>query len=532
MSRLDDFRAARLWRLGNRAAQLTLAVTLTLGLSFLASLPVFTLRSDLTADRAHSLSPETLANLRAIARKAAAPGGEAIPAVEILVTLPKDVQGDDEQAAESRRMLQTVHAKMRGLLDAFAHEGAKLGPNRLTVAPADLVRNAKLYTEIAAKMPGAFNAVRTALVVRCGERVKPLDVGELFRIRQVGGKRELDGFRGEEAVLSAILEVTDVRRPVVYYTNNHGELDPTAENPLRAGSRWHAELRSRRFDVRPLNLDRVSEVPADADLVLIGGPLAGFSGREADKLRRYLAERNGRLLALLEPATQHGLDELLLDWGMLALDALVVDTEPATKSPDGDMVIGRLPVRAHATTSVLAETGLPLYAGRLRPVQEDPGRPLEVSETGKASDSTLTVSGLFYTSDSAWGERDYRRPPYAPNFDKGDLAPQLCLACAAERAVRVKGQARIVAGRAIVVGTADIGSDTRYEKGGNRHFLLSATNWLLDRDYLVSVPARPLSEFKLNASADDLTGLARRYALVPLAVALFGFLIHWWRRRT
>lgn len=533
MSRLDDFRIARLWRLGNRATQLLLALTLTLGLTFLASQPYFTLRRDLTADRVHSLSPESMAHLRALGRKTGAvTGAPALPTVEILVTLARDVQGDDEQAANNRRTLQTVHTKLRGLLEAFSYEGAKLGGNRLTVVDADFVRNAKLYAEIAAKLPGEFDSKRTAIVVRCGERVKPIDVGALFRVsRDAKGQPSMDGFRGEEAVLSAILEVTDFRRPVVYYTNNHGELDPVAENPLRSCARWHAELRARRFDVRPLNLDRVSEVPADADLILIGGPLAGFSARETDKLRRYLTERNGRLLALLEPSTQHGLDELLLDWGVLALDALVVDTEPAVKSPDGDTVVGRLPQKLHATTSVLAEMGLPLYAGRLRPVQEDPGRPLEVSETGKHADSTLLVSGLIYTSDSAWGERDYRRPPYAPNFDKGDLPSPLSLGVAAERAVRVKGQARIIAGRALVMGTSDIAADPRYEKGGNRHFLLSSANWLLDRDYLVSVPARPLAEFKLNASADDLTGLARRYAIVPVVVALFGLLVHWWRRR-
>ena len=78
-------------------------------------------------------------------------------------------------------------------------------------------------------------------------------------------------------------------------------------------------------------------------------------------------------------------------------------------------------------------------------------------------------------------------------------------------------KARIPAGRLMVIGTADMAADPRFDKGGDRYFLLNAANWLVDRNYLVNVPARPLSEYKLNATAGDLVRLARRYALVPLA---------------
>ena len=526
MIRQDDFRLARRWRFGNRLAQLTLALTLTAGLTYLASQPAFTFRKDLTEDGRHSLAPETLAQLRMLGRK---PGSVALketrPPVEILVTLPREVKGEGEEAEMRRRLFRTVHAKLGSVLTAFAQEGSG---SEIVVADADLIRNAKLYSEIAAKLPGSFEHGQTALVVRCGERIKPVATSELLKIKRGAKGPELEGFRGEEAVLAAILEVTDVRRPVVYYTDNHGELDPAGANPMRSSSRWFSELRARRFELRSLSLERVTEVPADADMVIIAGARTGFSAREAEKLRRYTGERNGRLLALLEPGVQHGLDDLLLDWGLLAQDMLLIDTNPGVKLPDGDTVVRQLPADLHPTSRVLFDMGLPLYAGWMRPIQADPGR---------WDDKTLSLHGLIFASEGAWGERDFRRnPPYTPDPAKGDYIPGkdegMAVGFAAERAVRLKDRARITAGRVLVMGTADVAADLRYEKGGNRHFLLSTANWLLDRDYLVSVPARPLSEFKLNASSDDLAGVARRYALIPAGVALFGFLVHWWRRRT
>lgn len=525
MSRLDDFRIMSLWRGLNRGAQVTLALTLVAGLNFLASQPAFFVRRDLTASASRSLSAETVAQLRALAaRPADSSKAAAFRRVELFITLPKTVEGEGDGAREQRRVLETINVQLESLLDAFVYTTGREWREPLHVERTDFNRNAKLHMELAAKLKDAFQAGRTALVARCGERVKAVDVGDLFVVRQGRkGQAELDGFRGEAAVLSALLEVADFRRPVVYYTSNHGELSPEAANPLRSDARLFAELKSCRLDLRPLDLEQSREVPGDAEMLLVAGPLADFTPREADKVRRFLRERNGRLLALLEPGTPSGLEDVLLDWGVLAQDALLVEKSPAGKSPDGDLSFLNLPETPHETTRILQEARLPLYAGRLRPVQADPGRPV---------DDTLSVSELFGSSDNAWGERDYRRPPFRPDFDKGDLVPPVSLGVAAERSVRVKGEVRIPGSRLVVLGSSDFATDARFEKGGNRYFLVNATNWLLGRNYLVNVPPRPLSEFKLNATSEDLSSLARRFAMVPLAVALLGFLVHSWRRRT
>lgn len=522
MSRFDDFRVVRFWRRLNRAGQLAFAFTLVLGLNYLASQPRFFMRRDLTASQARSLSRETQAQLANILRRDAS-SKEPVPAVEVFVTLPRTVEGDTDEAKRQRRIIEAINAQLASMTDAFTYEAGRVGAGAFRVERIDSSRNAKVYTDIVEKLKDAFTP-RTALVVRCGDRVKAVDVSELFHIaKDRKGNPVLDGFRGEQALISAMLEASDSRKPVVYYTVSHGELSPEALTPVGSDARFFAELRARRFDIRPLSLQHVPEVPADADMVIVAGPRATFEPRETDKLRRYMKDRNGRMIALLEPTAAHGLDELLADWGIAAPDALIVDNDPAGKSPDGDLFVGRLAEKLHATTKILKEVDLGLFAGRLRPVGLDVQRP---------TDATLVDTELFFSSANSWGERDYRRAPFTYDASKNDLPPPLSLGVAAERAVRMQGEERIPAGRMIVVGTADIATDMRFEKGGNRYFLLNCANWLIDRNYLVDVPVRPLSEFKLNATTGDLMSLARRYALIPVAVALFGFLVHFWRRRS
>ena len=65
----DDFGSVRPIRRLNRLTQALLAIALALVVNFLASLPEFRLRHDITADRRHSLAPESAETVRAAGRR-------------------------------------------------------------------------------------------------------------------------------------------------------------------------------------------------------------------------------------------------------------------------------------------------------------------------------------------------------------------------------------------------------------------------------------------------------------------------------
>lgn len=497
----DDFGSVRPIRRLNRLTQALLAVALAVVVNYLAALPEFRLRRDISADRRHTLAPESVETVRAAGRRSPVGAGRNRGWVKAVVL-----------TNETGEAAQLLRGRLLKLLDAYVVEAGRGGPAWLSVELAGGGRNAPLLSELAGRH-GAPEA-GVALILTCGARAKYLAYREFVT---------KDGaFRGEEAVTSALIEVTEEKAAVCYVTKGHGELSLDDASPVRGLSLLSRQLRNRNFDVRQLDLATTGEVPRDAALVLIAGPVTPFSGQENDRLRKYLHERNGRVLALLDPGRNHGLEPTLAEWGVFSPDAELQEPDPARRTTDGDVVLARFEAKEHPLTKVLKEQNLPLVAARLRPARFD---------EGSAPDSTLGVWQLVFGSDAAWGEAEPARQPVRFDADRDQAAP-VCLIAAAERATGIRQGVGGAGGRLVVVGTSEIAANQRLDRGGNRAFLTQAAAWLSDRDRAVSLPPRGEGDFQLVATAADFWALALRFALVPLAVLAVGLAVSVWRRRS
>lgn len=497
----DDFGSVRPIRRLNRLTQALLAVALAVVVNFLASLPEFRLRHDITSDRRHSLAPESAETVRAAGRRSPVGVGRNQGWVKAVV-----VTNDGSEPA------QVVRSRLLKLLDSYVVESGRNGPAWFSVELAGGGRNAPLLSELAARhgVPDAS----VALILSCGSRAKYVSYREL--VTKEGG------FRGEEAVTSALIEVTEDKAAVCYVTVGHGELGVEDPLPERGMSLLSRQLRNRNFEVRQLNLATVAEVPRDAAMVLIAGPTAPFSASENARLKNYLYERNGRVLAMLDPGREHGLEPTLADWAIFSPDAELQEPDPARRTTDGDIALIRLEEKEHPLTKVLKEQNLPLIASRIRPARFD---------EGSAPDSTLGVWQLVFSSDAAWGETDLVRRPVRFDPDRDQPGP-VCLAAAAERATGIRKGVGGAGGRLVVVGTSQIAANQRLNRGGNRAFVTQCAAWLTDRDRAISLPTRAEGEYQLNATAADFWALALRFSLIPLAVLAVGLAVSVWRRRS
>ena len=497
----DDFGSVRPIRRLNRLTQTILAVALAFAVNYLASLPEFRLRQDISADRRHSLAPASVETVRDAGRRSPVGAGRQRGWVKAVV-----VTTDASEPA------QQLRARLIKLLDAYVLESGRTGPAWLAIELAGAGRNAPLLSELAGRHGAPDAAV--ALILSCGTRAKYLNYRDFVTN---------DGaFRGEEAVTSALIEVTEDKPAVCYVTRGHGELGVEDASPVRGLSKLSRQLRNRNFEVRSLDLATINEIPRDAAMVLIPGPLTPFAGAENDLLRKYLNERNGRVLALLDPGRHHGLEPVLAEWAVFTPDAELQEPDPARRTTNGDVVLSRLEAKDHPLTKALKEQNLPLVAARIRPARFD---------EGSAPDSTLGVWQLVFSSDAAWGETDLTRRPVRFDPDRDQAAP-VCAVVAAERATGIRQGVGGVGGRLVVVGTSEIAANQRLERGGNQAFLTQAAAWLSDRDRAVSLPARGEGEFQLTATAADFWALAVRFALVPLAVLAVGLAVSVWRRRS
>jgi hypothetical protein len=508
----DDFGAVRPIRRINRFTQAILAITLAVVVNYL-SLTQFRTRVDLTPDHRHSLAPESAETVRVAGRKSPLGQGRNQAWVKAVV-LDNDAAISDPSTRESHKELRQLLLK---LLDAYAVESGKQGSAWFSIENAGGGRNAPLLSEIASQH-GAPD-LNTALILTCGSRAKYISYRELVSVTP---DNQFNGFRGEEVITSALIEITEDKPAICYVTHGHGEMLPDDTSPARGMSLLSRQLRSRNFQIKALDLATVSEIPRDASMVLIAGPVTPFSAVENSRIKNYLYEHNGRVLALLDVGRDHGLEPVLSDWGIFCPDAELEEPDPASRATDGDIALRRFDAKVHPLTKVLQEQNLPLIVGKVRPAKFD---------EGSAPDSTLGVWQLIFSSPVAWGQVNRTKHQTQADAAHDQIGP-VCLAVAAERATGIRKGTGSNGGRLVVIGTSEIAANARFNRGGNRAFTSQCCAWLSDRDRAVSLPSRAVGEYQLNATSRDFIDLAIRFACVPFIILAVGLAISVWRRRT
>jgi hypothetical protein len=498
MAIFESFRAVRWIRTFNLVLQAMLFLTLCLGLNYLARNHAWG-RYDLTKYRRFSLSAETLSWLQQLKQP-----------VRMIVTV-----SDDNDSPE-----------IRGLLNEYVHATEGNPAGKITVEYLDVYQNRGKAERLGIDQTDA-------IVLLCNDKPRVLPIRELYRTE----KNVKVSFQGEQVLTAALLDVSSPNRKKIYFLAGHAELSPTDTDPRRGLSAIRDELRLRNFDVDAVNLSIARKVPDDAALLIAVNPQGAFNAFEQELLRQYLNTRAGRLILFLPPALQlppslasFGLEDLLLDWGVVLDNDVICDTGPTNLTDDGDLIIWAYTPQ-HPLTQNLIEGNTPLRVGLARSVW-----PL-----ANAEGTGLKAVTIAATSTTAWGEVSFRdrnlKPEYNPGVDirarRGMNPPdRLGLIVASER-VAVRGDLpfTVPRGRLLVFGTGDIIGNGRISDLGSQKIFINAVNWTVDRDAQLNIAPRPIEQFQLSLSASDFVKL--RYSLllgVPGLAALLGILVYWNRR--
>ena len=130
----------------------------------------------------------------------------------------------------------------------------------------------------------------------------------------------------EEKLTNALVKVTREGRRVVYVVQGHGEHELT--NTERTGfSEAKAAMEKANYEVKPLVLAREGKVPADAAIVLLPGPRTDLLAPEVQALDAYVG-RGGKLLVMVNPFQNEGMKKYLAKYGIELDDDLVVEENP------------------------------------------------------------------------------------------------------------------------------------------------------------------------------------------------------------
>ncbi|MBP7274803.1 MAG: GldG family protein [Kiritimatiellae bacterium] len=383
--------------------------------------------------------------------------------------------------------------------------------SRLRVRRVDPARDLDALAELARTYPLTEDQ---AVIVVCEGRNRIIPASDLedldYSMVQFGQPPERLAFKGEQAISSAIQQVTQGGTPTVYVMSGHGERSVESFERGLGFAQIARIMRQDNMEVRPLSLSEHKAVPEDAAAVLLPGPSRRIPQPELDMLAQYL-ERGGRMVVLLEAGAVTGLEPMLERWGVRIGPDLVVDP---SRTLGGGMVIGAY--GRHAITERLGQLASVLY----RPRSVEPASPGPES----AADRPRAVR-LALTTEQAWAEMN---PDVRPaRFDAGVDGPgPVSVAVAVERGGPAADPAVLIPPTRLVV----FGDCTFVANGGivigNADLFMSAINWVLDRGELLAIAPKTLDQMRLDLGPRQVRGLAWfLIAGLPLAAAVMGWMV-------
>ncbi|HJO24986.1 MAG: Gldg family protein [Myxococcota bacterium] len=257
------------------------------------------------------------------------------------------------------------------------------------------------------------------------------------------------------------------------------------------------------------------EVPEATAAVLAVAPQRRLLPGTLAALRRYL-ESGGSLVAMLAPGTESGLEELLAEWGIEAVDGIVVDPRSAPVTDDSVAAVNVVAFNYEVEPVTLGlESNRMTYFPGVRPFTL---RRPEVDD--RVRRAVLSSSDAWVTEDVSWLARSHGTP------ERDGQATGYQTLVATGRYPRPGGETRIVA-----IGNATFASNRWLRTLYNLDLVLNAVHWATEQTPAVTLrpKIRSTVQFPLpiNNSVQALYSVG---LLLPELLLITGGII-WLRRR-
>jgi ABC-type uncharacterized transport system involved in gliding motility auxiliary subunit len=356
------------------------------------------------------------------------------------------------------------------------------------------------------------------------------------RLERVTSDREQD-------ITNAIVKAVQGQEQKVYFTQGHGEKDPTSADERSGYNAIADALRRDNFAVEPLVLAQRGDVPADAGVVVVAGPTADFLPAEIEALRRYLT-RGGKALIMLDPpdhdraAPLTTLRAFVREWGFEVGDDIVLDPVGQAFGTGASVPIAASFPPHPITDGFRVLTAFPL-ARSVNPVGEgvDGRYPQIIVETSPESFAKTDLSVLRTTERAvAFDEARDRRGPISLAAALSVPAPEPAAgddAAAAPEAdeARADGNGGTPETRIVVFGDSDFASNGILGIPGNADLFLNTVNWLAEQEGLIAIRPREPEDRRITLTTERQRLALYLTLLVIPGVVFAAGAYSWWRRR-
>lgn len=475
--------------------QLVRTGTLSAGVLLLAALLVivnyfgwkYYKRFDWTSSRLYSLSDKTQKVLKGLRRD-----------VDFVVFLPP----------EQRDLYQPTTELLQRYGAASHHVRVRI---------VDLAKNPVEAQALSRR----YGVTTLGVVVASGDDKRVIAGQDLAEIDSQSGQPRITGFKGEQLFTSAILQLSEGRKPKILFTTGHGEhaLDDQGGHGLSAAQQL---LGRDNFEISEWASLGAAAVPPGTDLVVIAGPTSSFVQPELDALSAYL-NNGGRMLVMLDPTVSGAggtglvdthLEGWLARYGIKVGQNIVVD--PASMLPFfGPETIFIKSYGDHPVTKAFAGGSVPVLVSLAR-------------STGAGSAPGIKVTDLLRTSAKGWGETDLAHLENV-GLDAKDLPGPVPVGAVAESSATAPGKRPM---RLVAYGDSDFATNQLLQANADNGLLLSNTlNWLVEREALLGIPPKKTEQVRLALTQDEVHKIYLVAGILPILAVVLGGVVFSRRRR-
>ena len=348
-----------------------------------------------------------------------------------------------------------------------------------------------------------FAANNTAKAISQSE-LSILDFSEFINTREARRTH----FVGEQLFTSAIAAVTHGRQTKVGFVIGHGEHKASDTGSQWGYSKFANILQQKDLHLQEIPLTGTNSIPADCRMLIVAGPRTPYSRDELAKLREFVGT-GGSLFTLfnfysLQRPT--GLENFLADYHFEIGFNQVSDSKNEQSGQGGLLLVDDL--GSHPITKPILGSRLQMLLPRSVGFPEAEN---DVSPPGSilahSSDAGQAVGQIQGNKGSV--EREGKIPLIAAKLHANDGQPPARL---------------VVAGDSLFLGNSAI------EAGANRDFASLAVNWLLEREHLLAIAPRTVTEYRIDLSRAEMTSITWLLLLV-LPGGTLGLGLLWWRRQ-
>lgn len=376
-------------------------------------------------------------------------------------------------------------SKIYGDVQTLLEEYRLNGRGRIKIRSIDPVRDIERAESLKAETGLPLD--QSGVVVRVGTRTRFITEEELvIRENSTETQRRIKEFRGEDAITSAVINVVEGDERKFYIVVGKGA---HTEGSLVDAMTGIGELgRQQNFQLFPLNLAEVSQVPADADGVLLVGLRYDLSEREIAMIKTYWESKRSGLLVLLDPSGETPrLNAFLGLYGVLPrADRVLYAESTGTGTRKEFSVQATFDDESSITRLLSASTTT--FPGQ--------SQSLEVRYDDEyLKNQNITAQPLIGATDRYWGEKNYLED--LPVVDDEDNKKPIYLAASIERGSVTDERLRVDSCRMVVTGNSSL-LDKKTALAVNRDFVAASLNWIVNREKLIGITPKQKHSYRIQ----------------------------------